>query len=257
MSTRSINSGVICFGLVSVPFKLYTAASEEGISFNQLTAAGNRVKQQYCDSVTGEVIKDRSTLLKGYEYAKDQYVSFTATEMKTMEAAKTDAVEILEFVPSNSVDVVNIEKSYYLGPDKGGAKAYGLLAATMDRLDKVAVARYTTCGREQLVVLRPYRGGILMSYVYYANEVRNFEDARGSVETRFSDEELAMAEQLVGRYAKPAFNIAEYKDEYTGRVEAAVAAKIAGQDVPAAKEAPKDNVMDLFAALKKSLEVQP
>lgn len=257
MSTRSIGSGTISFGLVAVPFKLYTAASADDISFNQLTPAGNRVKQLLADAVTGEVIKDRSTLLKGYEYAKDRFVSFTAEEIKTLDAAKTNAIEILEFVPSNSVDAANIDKNYYLGPDKGGTKAYGLLAATMERMDKVAVARYTTRGREQLVVLRPYRGGIMMSYVYYANEVRNFEEARGSVETQFSDEELAMAEQLVGRYARPSFNVASYKDEYTGRVEAAVAAKVAGQDVPVAKEAPKNNVLDLFAALKASLEAQP
>jgi len=256
MSTRSTASGTISFGLVTVPFKLYTAATAEGVSFNQITPAGNRVKQLLADTVTGSFV-DRAALLKGYEYSKGQWVTFTAEELKTMEAPKTDTAEILEFVPADSVDVVNIEKNYYMGPGKGGTKAYGLLAATMKRLGKVAVARYTTRGREQLVVIRPYRGGLMMSYVYYANEVRSFEDASGSVETQFSDEEVAMAEQLVARYEAPSFNVAQYKDEYTSRVEAAVAAKIAGQDVPVAKVVSSDPLMDLFAALKKSLEVKP
>ncbi len=165
MAARAIGSGTISFGLVSIPFKVYTAASSQNISFNLLhKKCGGRMKQQYFCAVDNCTV-ERTDMVKGYEFAKDQYVQFTEEDLKKLEAAKSDSLELVEFVPESTVDVVYAEKSYYLGPDKGGEKAYQLLAQSMKRSGKIAVGRYNTRGREQLVLIRPYHHGLIMHYV--------------------------------------------------------------------------------------------
>src|SRR6185369_2696671 len=161
----------ISFGLVSIPFKLYTAASSVAVSFNMLNKkTGNRLKQQYVDAIDKSIV-ERNETVKGYEFAKDQYVQFSDEEMKKMEAAKTDSLELVEFVPESTVDLVHMEKSYYIGPDKGGERAYQLLSKTLQKVGMIAVGRFWTRGKEQLVLLRPYKAkGLILHYVYYANE---------------------------------------------------------------------------------------
>ncbi len=128
---RATSSGTLSFGLVSIPFKIFTAASAEGVKFHQLhEKCGNRIKYQvYCP--TDDEVVDRADLVKGYEYTKGQYVRFEADELKALEEEKTHNLEIIEFVPLDTVDFVYVEKSYYLGPDKGGHKAYRLLSKAM------------------------------------------------------------------------------------------------------------------------------
>jgi DNA end-binding protein Ku len=160
MPARAIASATISFGLVSIPVKLYTATSSEQVRFNMLhPETKSRVKQQYIDASTGEVV-DRNSLVKGFEYGRDQYVVFTEDELKALETERSSSLDIVEFVPLESVDLLQVEKTYYLGPDKGGDKAYRLLTDSMVNTKKVAVGRWSARGKEQLVVVRPYKDGL-------------------------------------------------------------------------------------------------
>src|SRR6266566_5079652 len=176
MAARAIGTGTISFGLVSIPVKLYTATASEAVSFNLIhSKCKDKIKQQIFCPTDNELV-ERNDLVKGFEYQKNQYVLFTEEELDALEAAKTNSLEILEFVPASTVDWIYISKTYYLGPDKGGDKAYRLLSEAMERTEKIAVGRYWTRGKEQLVLLRPYKQGLMLHYAYYANEVRSFEE---------------------------------------------------------------------------------
>jgi DNA end-binding protein Ku len=254
MSARSIGSGTISFGLVSIPFKLYTAASSVSVSFHMLNKrTGNRLKQQYVDAVDKSLV-ERSETVKGYEFSKDQYVQFTEEELKKLESAKGNSLELIEFVPEGTIDLVYQEKTYYLGPDKGGERAYQLLSLALRRARKVAVGRFGTRGREQLVLVRPYgTRGLLLNYAYYANEVDSFDEVEVGAAATFKDVEIELAEKLVEQLSVPSFDAKKFRDEYEDRVLAAVEQKIAGQEVHVAEQAPKAPILDLFEALKRSL----
>jgi DNA end-binding protein Ku len=253
MAPRAISSATISFGLVSIPVKVYTAASSENVSFNMLhEKCGGRIKQQlYCPK-DDEVI-ERSDTVKGYEYAKNQYVVFTEAELKAMESERTNTLDIVEFVPLESVDLVQIEKSYYLGPDKGGQKAYKLLSGAMDRTQKIAVGRWWTRGKEQLVLVRPYKGGLILHQVYYADEVRKFDEIDVGDDVAFKPGEVELADQLVLQLAHETFETEKFRDEYRDRVMTAVEQKVAGQEITTAPEQPIAQIVDLFDALKASL----
>jgi DNA end-binding protein Ku len=254
MPARAISSATISFGLVAIPVKLYTATSSQQVHFNMLhPETKTRVQQQYITPATGEVV-DRGTLVKGYEYARGQYVVFTDEELKGLEAERSNSVDIVEFVPLSSVDLLSVEKTYYLGPDKGGDKAYQLLAESMKRTQKVAVGRWAARGKEQLVLLRPYKTGLLLHQMFYANEVRAFEEVDTGATYQFKDVELNLAENLIAQLSVDAFDSSRYKDEYATRVLAAVDQKVAGEQIHVAQEVPKAQVIDLFEALKQSLE---
>jgi len=227
MAARAIGTGTISFGLVSIPVKLYTATSSEAVSFNLIhQKCKGRIKQQIFCPTDNEIV-ERNDLVKGYEYAKNQYVLFTEEELDALEAAKTNSLEIVEFVPANTVDWIYISKTYYLGPDKGGDKAYKLLSAAMERTKKIAVGRYFTRGKEQLVLLRPYKNGLMLHYAYYANEVRSFDevDTGAVIATKPIEDELA--DKLIAQLTIPEFNPEQYRDEYVERVKAAVEQKVA------------------------------
>jgi DNA end-binding protein Ku len=253
MAARAIASGVISFGLVSIPVKLYTAASSEQVRFNMLDSRhGVRVKQQYYSPADGKVL-DKNEIIKGYEYARDQFVTFTDEELKTLEADRSNHIEIVEFVPLETFDFVQIEKTYYLGADKGGDKAYRLLSESMDRKRKVAVGRWAARGKEQLVILRPYKGGLALHQLYYANEVRAFEEVDDTAKFTFSDKERDLAERLIEQLSTDEFVAGRYHDDYADRVRAAVEQKVAGQQIVVSAEAPRAQIIDLFEALKKSI----
>ena len=166
MPARAIASGVISFGLVSIPVKLYTAASSEQVRFNMLDSRhGVRIKQQYISSADGKVL-DKNEIIKGYEYARDQFVTFTDDELKALEADRSNHIEIVEFVPIETFDFLQIEKTYYLGADKGGDKAYRLLSEAMRAKEKVAVGRWSARGKEQLGLIRPYKDGLILHQLY-------------------------------------------------------------------------------------------
>jgi DNA end-binding protein Ku len=258
MAARAIASGTISFGLVSIPVKLYTAASSEQVSFNMLHKKCNgRIKQQLFCPTDNEVV-DRADTVKGYEYARGQYVTFTEDELKGFESERSNAIEITEFVPLESVDFVHVEKSYYLGPDKGGDKAYKLLSEAMSNKDKVAVGRWAARGKEQLVLVRPYGdGGLILHQLYYANEVRSFEEIDTGAKLSFSDKERELAEKLIEQLSSDEFEPEKYSDTFSDRVRAAVEQKVQGEEVTIAPEAPKAQIIDLFEALKKSLAERP
>lgn len=256
MAARSIGSGTISFGLVSIPIKVYTAASARSISFNMLHGkCKGRLKQQYvCPTCNNEVV-DRGGTVRGYEHARDQYVTFTDEELKKLESARTDELELVEFVPAASVDFVCIEKTYYLGPDKGGDRAYRLLSKAMERSGKIAVGRYWTRGKQELVLVRPYKAGLALHYVYYADEVRSFDDIETGGTFEFKDAEMSLADALIGQLTQEAFAPEKYKDEHAERVLAAVEQKVQGNDVAVVAEEPKAQIIDLLEALKKSVSL--
>src|SRR5262245_17936837 len=196
MPARAISTATISFGLVSIPIKLYTTSeSSAGISFNMLHECGTRVKQQYwCPK--DEKVVPREELVKGYEFAKGQYVTFTDEELKALEAEASHLIEIREFVPAEKVDPVYYDRSYYLGPDKGGDKPYKLLATAMREEERVALASYAARGKMYLVLLRPFEDGLVMQQLRYPDEVRSFSEVeRGDAKP--SEKELSLARKLI------------------------------------------------------------
>ena len=256
MVARSTGSTTISFGLVSIPVKLYTATSAQDVHFNQLhKACGSRIKQKlYCAVEDVEV--ERGDIVKGFEVAKNQYVQFSEEELKALEAERFSTLDLVEFVPESTVDFVYIEKSQYLGPDKGGEKAFNLLSKAMRHMDRIAVGRYWSRGKVQLVLLRPYKKGLILHQVYYDNEVRAYEDVELGPDQAFSDAEQQLAERLIEQLSVETFAADKYHDEYADRVRKAAEEKSAGQQITVAPERPAAQIIDLFEALKQSLRQQ-
>jgi DNA end-binding protein Ku len=253
MAARSIGSGTISFGLVSIPFKLFTATSPKSVSFNMLhKTCGSRLKQQLLCPVDNVVV-ERSDTVRGYEYQRDQYVRFTDEELKALEAARTGALELQEIVPAESVDFLYIEKTYFIGPDKGGDRAYRLLAEALERKGRVAVGRFAQRGKDNLVIVRPYKKGLILHECYYADEVRSFDDVETGGAFEFKPIELDLANKLVEQLERESFDPARFRDEWADKVLAAVEKKVAGEEVIEAPEAPKAQIIDLLEALKRSV----
>lgn len=248
---RSTASGTISFGLVSIPVKFYTACQAQGARFNQLTENNKRVKQFYKEEGTDKEV-DRRTLRKGYEHKKNQFVVFTQAEIKALEESVKGTIEIKEFVPASTVDLLQVEKSYYLGPDKGGDKPYNLLAVAMKKTNRYAVAQWSNRGKTHLVVIRPYQDGLCIHQMFYANEVREFDS--NCAKLGVSDAEVDMACQLISACAKSEYDVSKYEDTYTKKVEQAVAQKLDGKEVVVQNETKQADVCDLMEALKASLK---
>lgn len=254
MPPRSLGSGTISFGLVSIPVKLYTAASSQSPSFNLLHAkCGNRIRQQRLCPVCNEVV-ERDDLVRGYEFAKDQYVRITDEELKALEGEASKAIEISEFVPLSTVDPVYFEKSYYLGPDKGGEKPYRLLAEAMAQAGKVALAKFVMRGRENLVLLRSSQNGLMLHAMYFADEVKDFGEIDKGESAKISGAETNLAMRLIDELSNDQFKPEQYDDEYRQRVLELVNSKAEGKEITIAEPvAQRAQVIDLMAALKESL----
>ncbi len=254
MPPHSIGSGTISFGLVSIPIKMYTAASSAGVSFNLLHAkCGNRIKMQQFCPVCNEVV-DRAGLVKGYEFAKDQYVRFTDEELKALEGEASKVIDIAEFVPLPTVDPIYFEKTYYLGPDKGGEKAYRLLADAMAKTDRVALAKLVMRGKESLVLIRPVQGGLMLHTMYFADEVRDFGEIDKGQSAKIREGELELAQRLIDELSHEEFKPDQYEDDYRLRVLDLVNSKVEGKEVTAVgPEVQRAQVIDLMDALKQSL----
>ncbi len=254
MSARPFASGTIAFGLVTIPVKLYsTGETSVGIQFNMLhKKCGSRLKQQYICPVDNEVVEKDDTA-KGYEYSKGQYVLFSDQELKALQPEATNAIEISEFIPTDQVDPIYFEKSWYLGADKGGDRPYRLLAEAMKETGRVALARYVARGKDQLVLLRPYQNGLVMQQLRYADELRDFSEIPvGPAEVK--DSELKLAVQLIEQVAAEEFHPENYEDKQRQQVRYLIERKVQGEEITAAPvEAPKAQVIDLMAALKASL----
>ncbi|HET8562981.1 MAG TPA: Ku protein [Candidatus Binatia bacterium] len=255
MAAHSIGSGTISFGLVSIPVKLYPAASSQSVSFNLLHAkCGNRIKQQRFCQVCNEVV-ERDDLVRGYEFAKDQYVRVTDEELKALEGEASQAIEISEFVPLSKVDPIYFERTYYLGADKGGEKAYRLLADAMNKAGKVALAKFVMRGKENLVLVRSAQNGLMMHSMYFADEVRNFEEIPKGESAKVNDAETNLAIRLIAELSNEEFNPEQFEDEYRQRVLELVNKKAEGKEITIAEpQARRAQVIDLMAALKESLD---
>jgi len=258
-NARSIASLTISFGLVAIPVKLYSATvSSERISFNLLRKTdASRVKQQYVAVNDGKLV-ERAEMTKGYEFAKDQYVLFSAEELKALEDETTRSIDIGQFVPLDSVDPVYFDGTYYLAPDKGGAKPYSLLATALRQSKLCAVGRWTSRGKEHIIVVRPLDDGLAMHQLHFKAEVRTVKEL-GVEAAPVSEAELKLANQLIGQLAVKKFDPNEYVDEHKARVEAAIQKKVEGKEISLA-EAPVQpsgsNVVDLMAALRASLDAR-
>ena len=255
MAARSIASLTVSFGLVAIPVKLFSATeASRAISFNLLhKACGSRLKQQYI-CIKEEVPVAREDMVKGYEFAKDQYVIFSPEELKALEEAGTHMAEITEFVPIDAVDPVYFDKAYYLGPDKGGAKPFALLASALRESKRCALGRWAARGKQYIVMIRPVEDGLVMQQLLYAGEVRSIKDLE-IPKTEVKDAELKLAKQLIEQQASDTFDPTAYTNEVAARIEAAVQKKVEGEEITLA-EAPEGGaqVIDLMEALRASLE---
>ncbi len=254
MPLHSIGSGTISFGLVSIPIKLYAAASSGSISFHLLHAkCGSRIKQQQVCPTCNEVV-DRASLVRGYEFAKDQYVRFTEEEVKSLEQEASKVIDISEFVPLPKVDPIYFERTYYLGPDKGGEKAYRLLADAMAKTERVALAKFVMRGKESLVLIRPSQDGLMLHTMYFADEIRNFGEIDKGASAKLKEGELELALRLIDELSNEEFKPEQYQDEYRLRVLDLVNLKVEGREVTAVgPQVQRAQVIDLMEALKESL----
>jgi DNA end-binding protein Ku len=253
---RSIWSGAISFGLVNVPVKLYSAVSRKSVRFHQLNGeTGNRIQQKRVDPETGEEVSF-DQIVKGYELTRNSYVVIKPEELDALDPEKTRTIDIEDFVDLADIDPVYYDHPYYLIPDKGAAKAYGLLLGAMEEAGKVAIARVVIRSKEQLVAIRPSQGVLLMETMIFHDEVvpsDEIEDLPEAKELKASDRELKMAQQLIDSLSAD-FDPTRYRDEYRDKVLELIERKAQGEEIAVQPEAPKaERVPDLMAALEASL----
>jgi DNA end-binding protein Ku len=253
MSYRAIVSASISFGLVAIPIKVYSASDDNKLTMNYINPeTKSRIGQKWFDKTTLADVELKDMAL-GYEHEKDQYLIFTKDELKALESPKTAAFDIKEFVSISSVDFCQIEKTYYLSPDKGGDKAYQMLSIAMEQEQKVALGMWTSKGKDHLVMIRSHKGGLVLHQLFYADELRDFTEVNKCAKVAVSDKEAGMAKQLIKQLTSDTIDLSPYKDGYRERVLEAVEQKKNGQEVTIHAEAPVQKVNDLFAALQASL----
>src|SRR5687767_9596818 len=226
MPPRSIATATISFGLVSVPVNLYSSSeSKSSVSFNMLHKKCNtRLKQQYTCPKDNEIV-GRDETVKGYEFAKDQYVVFTPEELKALDEKATGMIEVVEFVPLEKVDREYVDKVYYLGPDKGGDRAYRLLCEALKETGRAAIGQYAARGQQHLVLLRPRDGVIVMEQLHYADELRPTTEVPVG-DGQVKSTELALAKQLIEQTASDEFHPEKYHDTARERVLEAINQKV-------------------------------
>jgi DNA end-binding protein Ku len=253
---RSMWSGAISFGLVNVPVKLYSAVSRKTVRFNQLNEkTGNRIQQKRVDPETGEEVPYEQ-IVKGYELTRDRYVIVTPEELEALDPERSRTIDIEDFVDLEEIDPIYYDHPYYLVPDKGAAKAYGLLLGAMERAGKVAIARVVLRSKEQLVAIRPAGDLLMMETMIFHDEVvphEELEELPDAKDLKASDRELKMAEQLIASLSSE-FDPSQYRDEYRDKVLELIERKAQGEEIAVQPEAPAPaKVPDLMAALEASL----
>jgi len=255
MSAHAIGSATLSFGLVSLPIKMFSSGeSSAAVSFNWLhKKCSSRLKQQYICSKDGEKV-EKDEMVKGYEFAKGQYVLFTPEELKALEEKATGAIEIAEFVPLKLVERLYLDKVYYLGPDKGGERAYRLLSEALKQTGRAALGQYAARGKQYLVLVRPMGDALVMEQLKYANEVRSIAEVPiPKVEVK--KPELQLAVQLIDQASSDKFRPEAYDDTVKKRILEQIQRKVEGEEIveePTA--APKAQIIDLMEALKASLK---
>lgn len=259
MASRSVWSGFIRFGLVSVPVKAYTAAASGGggVSFNQLhKECHSRIKYTKSCPIHGELKSD--DIVSGYEFSKGQYVIVDPEEIDKLRTPSEKSIDVKAFIPPELIDTrYYTGKNWYILPDGPAAlRPYALLYKTMEEQDLAAFAQIVAGGKEQLLLLRPVSDLLIGSYVSYSEDVKpldEFKDEAPKVEV--SPDELKLAKTLTEAMKNPDFNLAEYKDEFEGKVRQLIESKVQGQQVVAAPQTEaQPQVVNLMDALKASLE---
>ncbi|MET0497385.1 MAG: Ku protein [Steroidobacteraceae bacterium] len=262
MAARSLGSLTISFGLIAIPVNLFSATQSSGsISFNLLHKnCGSRLRQQYV-CIKHDSVVERDEMVKGYEFAKGQYVQFTPEEIKAFDEVGTHSIDIAEFVAIEAIDPVYFDKSYYLAPDKGAGKPYALLTEALRQTNRCAIGRWAARGNSNIVMLRPIGNVLAMQQLRFANEVRSASELAEEMKIAATDvkaAELALAKQLVEQQSADKFDPADYVDEVKGRIEAAIARKVAGKDISISDDvtepATGNNIVDLMEALRASLQ---
>ena len=243
--------GHLTFGLISIPVRLYAAARGERISFNQLhNVCHSRLKQPLFCPVCNRMV-ERSEIVKGYEYEKDQYVLFSEEELDKIEPPSAKVAEILEFVKLDEIDPLYLDASYYLAPEDAGLKAYQLLMQAMKDSGYGAIAKLYMHQREHIVIIRPGAKGLTLHTMFYSSEVRNAE-ALPTDKIEVKDQEKTLAQQLIASLAAP-FEPQKYRDTYQDNVRGLIDAKLKGKEVTEVAQPHLAPVVDLMEALKKSL----
>jgi DNA end-binding protein Ku len=254
MPAHAIGSATISFGLVSVPIKMFSAGeSSAAISFNWLHKKdGSRLKQQYVCSKDGEKV-EKEDMVKGYEFSKGQYVQFTPDELKALEEKGTGSINIQEFVDADTVDRMYMDRVYFLGPDKGGDRAFTLLGEALKKTKKVAIGQWAARGKQYLIMIRPLGHGLAMEQLRYASEVRTMDEVP-IPKVDVKKPELDMAVQLIEQAATETFKPAKYEDTVKQRILEQIQRKVDGKEIiEEPTEAPKTQIIDLMEALKQSL----
>src|SRR5262245_20093582 len=250
-----LRTGLLSFGLVSIPVQLHTATKDQHIAFHLLHAkCGSRVQNRYYCPVCNLVV-ERDDRVRGYEFTKDQYVQFTDAELESMETESSNNIELKEFIPLSKIDPVYFENAYYVGAGEGGEKPYRLLADALAKSNRAAIAQLVTRGKEQPGSIRPYKKGVIMHRLYYGNEERNCADIAKGENAKLSDKEIELGASLIENMSD-GFNPDKYRDEYRERVQAMLDEKSKGGEVTiTAPEAPqRAQIIDLMQALKQSIE---
>jgi DNA end-binding protein Ku len=250
MPARAIDTATIAFGLVSIPVKIYsTAEHSHEIHFHRIhEGCGERLHQQYVCPRHGVV--EREDMAKGYELTKGNFVELEKDELKALEAVASDEVAIREFVPASAIDPIYVDRTYYLGPDKGGERAYRLLRDALDQAELVGVAAYSARGKQYIVMVRPFEDGLAMHQLRYADEVKPWSEVPLGKLPKAAAPELRLASQIIEQLEHETFDATQYEDEVKDRVRKLIAQKAKGGEIVAAPEAPEPGVSDLIAARK-------
>src|ERR1700689_1277205 len=245
--------GHLTFGLVSFPIRLYSAARSESISFNQLHKADNsRVKQVlYCQAEDKPI--PRSEIVKGYEYEKDRYVVIEDEEVKKVAPQTAKVMEILEFVPTDQVDPIYLETSYYMAPAEAGEKPNALLFGALKRSGRVGVAKVAMHNREHIVILRPGKNGVLMHTMYYSHEIRKVDEFRTDL-SLVKEKELALATSLIEALAGE-FEPDKYQDSYRENLLKMIEALAADFEPAKYQDSYRENLLKMIEAKKQGREV--
>ncbi len=253
MPARSIDTATLAFGLVSIPVKVYsTSEPSHEVHFHMIhEGCGERLHQQYVCEKHGQVERDEIT--RGYELTKGTFIELSKTELKALEAVASDEIAITEFVPSDAVDPVMIDRSYYLGAGKGGDRAYQLFRDALASAELIAIAAYSARGKQYIVALRPYETGLAMHQLRYPDEIKAWSEVPASKHVKAGAAELALAGQVIDSLRHETFDPSRYKDEVKGRVRALIAKKAKGGEIVAPPAVERAPVTDLMAALKASL----
>jgi DNA end-binding protein Ku len=256
MAARATGTGMISFGMVSIPVKLFsTTDSTSAVRFNMLRKDGSRLKQQYVSVADGELV-EREDRVKGYEFSKGQYVLFTPDEIKAMDVKSTNEIEIAEFIPADQVNSLYVEKVNFLGPDKGAARSYHLLAAAMRKTGKSALAKYAARGKQYLVLIHPLDDGLVMIQLRHHEELRTMDEVE-IPDAEIKDEELALAIQLVEQVSNEKFEPENYRDEVRDHIAEVIEQKVNGQEIVVQPEEQNETkIIDIMEALKASLKAQ-